>query len=200
LRKLKKLEPSISVLGLYLATDLDVNTLEVPKVTLVSSWDIESAYAAVEEWDFESLSIHIPTVVDESLAPPGEHIVVLQAFTRSGAGNFSPAYKTQFGEKLLDHADTVLPGLREHITFIAGASEEGQLELHRLGPIYGWANSVHQAGPRRLAQKTPISGLYLTGHWTQPGSGIWTVVLSGVNTARHILGMDMSKAIWPLNF
>ena len=56
------------------------------------------------------------------------------------------------------------------------------------------------SGPRRLPYKTPVSGLYLTGHWTQPGSGIWTVVLSGINAARYVLGKDMSKAIWPLDF
>ena len=36
------------------------------------------------------------------------------------------------------------------------------------------------------------TGLYLTGHWTQPGSGVWTVVLSGINAARCVLGKKMS--------
>jgi prolycopene isomerase len=201
MRKLRTLEPSGSVLGLYLATDLDIHALEIPKVTLVSSWDLESAYAASMQGRIEGIAVHIPTILDSSLAPPGEHIVVMQAFVPE-AVDLSPTARNRFAESMLDHAEKVLPALRKHITFVARSSTEEQEKypLHRLGPIYGWANPVKQAGPRRLPYKTPISGLYLTGHWTQPGSGIWTVVLSGINAARYVLGKNMSDATWPLNF
>ena len=121
---------------------------------------------------------------------------------RDEAADLSPAAEAQFAHNLLDQAQKVLPGLRDHITFVADTSADDgqQFPLHRLGPCYGWANSVRQAGPRRLPYETPLSGLYLTGHWTQPGSGVLTVMLSGVNAARYVLGKDMSEAIWPLNF
>jgi len=201
LRKLRTLETSSSVLGLYLATDLEIHALEIPKVTLVSSWDLDAAYAASMQGRIEGIALNIPTIVDSSLAPPGEHIVVMQAFVPEVA-DLSPATKNRFAESMLDMAENVLPNLRKHITFIASSStvEQEKYPLHRLGPIYGWANTVKQAGVRRLAYKTPISGLYLTGHWTQPGSGIWTVVLSGINAARYVLGKNLSEAIWPLNF
>jgi len=201
LRKLRKLETSCSVLGLYLATDLDIHSLELPKVTLISSWDLEAAFEASKQKQVESMAVHIPTVVDSSLAPGNEHIVVLQAFVPTEAADLTPTTKTRFAKSMLVKAESVLPELRKHITFMAGSSEGDQQEypLHRLDSIYGWANCNNQSGPRRLSQKTPISGLYLTGHWTQPGSGIWTVVLSGIVTARYVLGMDMSKSIWPLN-
>jgi prolycopene isomerase len=202
LRKLKKLKTSDSVLGLYLATDLDVNTLEIPKVTLISDWDLEDAYTNAMQGRIKSLAVHVPTVIDKSLAPPGENIVVLQAFVSSQTADFVHTDSSQIAESLLDHAEMVLPGLRNHITFVAGYSEKMQQKypLHRLGPIYGWANLVKQAGPRRLPYKTPISGLYLAGHWTQPASGIWTVMLSGINAARYVLGKNMSKSMWPLDF
>jgi prolycopene isomerase len=101
-----------------------------------------------------------------------------------------------------DLAKLMVTGVTEDHAFMVGASEEESQKypLHRLGPIYGWTNSIGQAGPRRLPYKTPVSGLYLAGHWTQPGSGDWTVVLSGINAARYALGKDMSQAIWPLDF
>jgi prolycopene isomerase len=136
------------------------------------------------------------------LAPPGEHLVIIQSFVPANAKPLSPTALAEYAESLLDLAEQVLPNLRRHITYTVGASEEEQQQypLHRLGPIYGWANSVGQAGPRRLPSKTPVSGLYLAGHWTQPGSGVWTVVLSGINAARYALGKDMSQPIWPLRF
>ena len=202
LRKLKRMETSVSVLGLYLATDLDIHALGIPKVTLISSWNLEDAFAAAMQGRVEGMAVHVPTVTDTTLAPSGEHIVVLQAFVPSEAADLSHADSIKFAGSLLDHAEKVIPDLREHITFVAGSSGEGQQEfpLQKLETAYGWANSANQAGPRRLAYKTPISGLYLTGQWTQPGSGIWTVVLSGINAARYILGKNMSAAIWPLNF
>lgn len=201
LRKLKNLEVSGSVLGLYLATDLDIHALEIPKVTFFSPWNLEAAYASSMQGRVGGVGIHIPTIVDPYLAPSGEHIIIMQAFIPD-AFNSNPATRNQFAESLLDKAELVLPGLRNHITYIAGSSteKEEKYPLHRLSTIYGWANSVQQAVPRRLPNKTQISGLYLAGHWTQPGSGIWTVVMSGINAARYALGKNMSASIWPLNF
>jgi prolycopene isomerase len=196
------MEPSISCLGLYLATNLDLDALGIPKITLVSSWDLESAYAASGKEEVGGMAIHIPTIVDKTLAPQGEHIVILQAFFQDHALDISPPAKEKFAEKLLVQAEKVIPDLRNHITFRAGFDENPDAEypLHKLDAIYGWANSTNQAGPRRLQSKTPVQGLHLAGHWTQPGSGIWTVVLSGINAARTVLGKDLSESIWPLNF
>jgi prolycopene isomerase len=202
LRKISFLEPSASVLGLFLATNIDVHALGIPKVTLLSSWDLEEAYVGALHGNPKVTAVHVPTVIDESLAPMGEHLVIIQSFVPAETERLSPSASADYAERLLDLAGQVLPELREHITFVVGASDEAQQKypLHRLGPIYGWANSVRQSGPRRLPYKTPISGLYLAGHWTQPGSGVWTVVWSGINAARYALGVDMSQAIWPLHF
>jgi prolycopene isomerase len=40
-----------------------------------------------------------------------------------------------------------------------------------------------------LPNQTPIDGLYLAGHWTQPGGGIYGVIVSGVQTAQTVLGL-----------
>ncbi len=44
-----------------------------------------------------------------------------------------------------------------------------------------------QAGNRRLPHELGIDGLYLTGHWTQEGTGSLRVLFSGVNVATEIL-------------
>jgi phytoene desaturase len=199
IQKLRELEPSLSVLGLHLATDLDIHDLGVPKVTIITQWDLDSAYRDALGGRVSGLAMHIPTVYDASLAPLGEHLVILQAFIPSDAEKLSPLASAQFAKVLLEGAERVLPDLRNHITFVDGYSEGSaqQHPLHRLGPIYGWAATPQQSGPRRLPNRTPIGGLYLTGHWTQPGHGIWTVILSGIITARLVLGQDASQSLWP---
>ena len=200
--KLKHLKPSLPVLGIYLATGLDLHAMGIPKVTLVSGWDLEGEFEATGRGEVGMLAVHVPTIVDPSLAPPGEHIVVLQAFVQNQAIDTSSPMREKFTEELLNQAERAIPDLRNHITFKAGFNENTNSEypLHRLDAIYGWENSTKQAGPRRLPSKTPVQGLHLAGHWTQPGSGIWTVVLSGINAARTVLGKNLSKPNWPPNF
>jgi phytoene dehydrogenase-like protein len=199
LRRLGRMEPSLSVLGLQLATDLDVHSLGVPKLSIIGPSDADRVYADALRGQVGGVGMHIPTVWDETLAPPGEHLVVLQALVPPDAGALSPAAAARFAAELLDLAETVLPGLRDHLTFVDGRSEEGgqQYPLHRVGPMYGWAASPQQAGARRLPHRTPVQGLLLAGHWTQPGHSIWTVVLSGIHVARMVLGRDAGECLWP---
>jgi len=201
IRKLKQLKPSMSLMGLHLATDLDIHNLGVPKVTMIFPRDLESVYTNALAGRVGGLGMHIPSVYDASLAPQGEYILVLQAFIPSDANKLSNSASDQFANQLLDLAESELPNLRNHITFIDGFTDQSpqHYPLHRIGPMYGWAAMPSQTGPRRLAIKTPVKGLFLTGHWTQPGHGIWTVVLSGINTARIVLGQDTSQSLWPFN-
>jgi phytoene dehydrogenase-like protein len=55
------------------------------------------------------------------------------------------------------------------------------------GAAYGWENSPDQAGSKRSPRHPPIDGLYLTGHWTPPGSTSLRVLVSGVHTAMVVL-------------
>ena len=58
---------------------------------------------------------------------------------------------------------------------------------NREGAIYGWANTPRQTGSRRLSVVGPVAGLYLAGHWAQPGHGTYRAVLSGMHAARALL-------------
>ena len=197
MQRLKRLEPSLSVLGIHLATDLDVHDFGVPKVVMISEWDLENVYQDALKGKVSGIGMHIPTIYDDTLAPPGEHLVILQACIPSYPNDSTLLDRAQFADRLLARAERILPDLRNRITFVEGSTEENhqKYQLHRLGPIYGWAAIPKQSGPNRPSQKTPIQGLFLTGHWTQPGHGIWTVVLSGINTARLVLEENATQPI-----
>jgi prolycopene isomerase len=201
LQKLNAMKESCSTIGLFLATDIDVRELDAAKVTVISDWDLESTFSGAQHGEIMGAAVHIPSLVDPSLAPQGENVVIIQAFAPARKDHLTPESRSDITNQLLQIAEKILPGLRNHITFAVGS--EGNVEdgtaLHTIGPMYGWENSFNQTGPRRLSPITPINDLYLTGHWTQPGSGIWTVVLSGILAARIGLNKKLSYPIWPLD-
>jgi len=146
------------------------------------------------------LDITIPSGTDQSLAPPGKHVMSIYV-------QFAP-YKLKSGDWNSQRealGDTVvrtlgayapdLPGLILHRQVITPLDLEetygltgghifhGELSLDQLftmRPLLGWAR-----------YRTPIEGLYLCGSGAHPGNGL--TGLSGANAAREIL-KDWRKA------
>jgi prolycopene isomerase len=165
------------------------------------SRDHEQSFRVAAPNRLTALNVTIPSVTDESLAPAREHVCVLSGFAGTKEGELSPEARAQFAVMMLDAAEEILPGLRGHLTFLESAAPAiaENFPLRRLGPIYGWAASPQQAGMRRLSNETPIAGLYLVGHWTRPGHGIWSVVASGIRVAQLVLEKNTSDGLIPLH-
>jgi prolycopene isomerase len=197
-RRLRRMRVSPSHVVLYAATDLDVGSLGVPHdVTLFPRWSHERTSPG-SHGEIAWLSILIPTLKDPSLAPPGEHLVILKALQPDSSDGAAP--DDPFAEEMLEFAEKVLPGLRQHLKFVhesASGTRSGS-RLRSVGPIYGWATTPGQMGVRRLPQETPLAGLFLVGHWTQPAHGLWTVMLSGIRATRLVLGASISSPAVPL--
>jgi prolycopene isomerase len=102
------------------------------------------------------------------------------------------------GEELLGYVERVMPDLRQHITFAEGASPRTleRYTLNMTGAIYGWEQSVAQTGMSRPGHRTPIKGLYLSGHWTQPSGGVVGVMASGLQTAQIALEYPTIDEMW----
>jgi phytoene dehydrogenase-like protein len=144
--------------------------------------------------------VMIPTLADPSLAPSGEHVVIVQALLPPEASD-SLDDDRRLGERMLELAEHVLPGLGGSLTKVVGAARGGAagLPVHRMEVMYGWELSPKQAGRRRLPQEAPVEGLLLAGQWTQPGGGVITVVASGIQAARLALGRPASRGVLPLD-
>jgi phytoene dehydrogenase-like protein len=199
-RRLQAMRVSNCTLGLYIATDLDVRALGAHHETVVAStWDIGRMYTAGLAGDVLGLDVLIPTITDSSLAPPGEHIVILKPSVAPTWNGVAPVEQDRFAERMLTLAEVVLPGLRQHLTHVEGAGPgvPTRFPLQRLGPV-GWALEPRQTGIGRLPQRTPVAGVYLAGQWTQPGSGVGTVVDSSVRVARMVLGVAPHAPALPL--
>ncbi len=200
-RRLEELEPSIAVMAMYLATDLDIVGLGVPAETLLyDGWDHDELVRCASPTRATAMIINIPTLIDPSLAPAGQHIVGIGSTLPHGMSELAGEDESRFAEAMLCGAERLLPGLRQHVLSVAGrsAEEPHRFPLFRLGPIYGWAALPGQVAARRLSPRTPIPGLLLVGHWTQPGHGIWSVVASGVGISRVVLGRASAEGVLPL--
>jgi prolycopene isomerase len=134
------------------------------------------------------ITVTIPTLIDPSVAPAGEHLLTATAFLPYDIDASWREKKTDYTGRLLEEMTAFLPWLRDHVTWAESASPRTmeRYTLNSSGSMYGWEPSPQQM--RRLDNETPIPGLYLAGHWTQPGGGVYAVVLSGVQAAARILG------------
>lgn len=198
-RRLRAMDLSMSISTIYLGTDLDARALGAEHENLVArSWDHERAYSAKRAEEMSEAFVVIPSLTDPSLAPPGHHVVIVQGDAPRESGETTQG-EARAADHLMSFAEQVLPGLRDHLTFIEpSATGAEHSRVHRMGPIYGWSASPAQFGPRRLSPRTPVDGLYLAGQWTQPAHGIFSVMESGIQAARLALGVPTAVPPLPL--
>jgi phytoene dehydrogenase-like protein len=140
------------------------------------------------------IEMTIPTSVDDSLAPPGMHVVsmfVQYAPYHLREGNWDD-FKESFADRCCDIVNEYAPNFKQSVvhrqvispldlerTFglTGGNIFQGNMSLSRmffLRPAAGYAN-----------YRTPIQGLYLCGAATHPGGGVMGAC--GLNAAREIL-------------
>jgi prolycopene isomerase len=198
LTRLGQLKPSISALVAYLACDLPLESADVAHETfLFGSWDHDDAFESCGSGRPSWLSLTVPTLVDPTLAPPNEHLITLTTLVRHDAARWRDS-KAGVGAHLLELAGRYLPDLEASVSYLDLATPRTLERYTRNshGAAYGWEVSPAQVGPGRLGMATPVEGLYLVGHWTQPGGGVYGVVWSGVQAARTLLGYESESHLW----
>jgi phytoene dehydrogenase-like protein len=146
-----------------------------------------------------SIEMHIPSVLDDSLAPPGAHVASL--FCQQ----FAPSLPSTLlgGSSWDDHreaaADLVIDTVTRYAPNFKGAVLGRMvltpLDLERKlaltgGDIFHGALSLDQLYAARPAlgfgdYRSPVKGLYMCGSGTHPGGGVTGA--PGHNAAREIL-------------
>ena len=136
-----------------------------------------------------------PSVVDPSLAPPGQHVLYIWAQTHpyklSNGENWSEI-KQREAAKCLAVVDQFAPGIKDAVV---GQYIKSPVDLEEIGGLVR-GNLMHidmsigqmfmfRPLPELSNYRTPIKGLYLTGASTHPGGGVSGA--PGYNTARTVL-------------
>jgi prolycopene isomerase len=190
MKKFNRLRPSLSAVVVFAATRLDVRAAGLAHTTFsFRDWSHDRIHEDILQGRPGGTWLALPTLVDDSVAPPGEHILVLTSLARSDAVP-TPGEREAFVDEVLATFEPLLPGLRDSLTFLESATPR-TLERYsgnQGGALYGWEQSPAQSGSRRLTHRTPLEGLFLCGHWTQPGAGTFRAMFSGVETTMNVLG------------
>jgi len=199
LRRFRRMQPSLSIFAVYIATDLDLTRMGLAHESFFySSCDHDKNFADSQAGTIGWLSATVPTLADPSLAPKNQHIVMLTTLMPYHIEGSWKSAKTGTIDTMLRFADRFIPGLSDHILFLDGGTPMTmqRYTCNHDGAAYGWATSPDQTGPLRLPNKSPIDGLFWTGHWTSPGCGVYGVSVAGVQAVQQILGMPNRQAFW----
>jgi len=144
--------------------------------------------------------LHVPSLTDPSMAPPGHHAAYTLVPVPHNASKID--WETE-GPKLVERVIAMLDerghigGLRERLTtssFVTPTYFEKTLNS-RLGNAFGLEPIfVQSAFFRPHNRSEDIDGLYLVGANTQPGGGTPAVMMSAKMTARAI-ARDLARLV-----
>jgi len=201
-KKIRHFEYSLSCFILYVATDLDLKAMGLPYFTYLRFLsDLEEEDRILRRGEIPrnpTMMVSIPTILDPTLAPPGQHILsvlinVPYHYQKNWGGGDFERYrhiKEEFSQKILRQLESkLIPGLRDHLLFHEAATP---LTLERytgneMGAMYGLASTTRQVGNLRPPHQTSVPGLFQAGHYTRPSHGIVGSSLSGSFAAKTIL-------------
>jgi prolycopene isomerase len=192
-KRVNRMVPSMSACCVYATTTQDVTEyLHAHETFKYNHWDHEDTWRDVLGGARPAgMSLSVMTMMDDSLAKPGEHMLIATAVApyRRGDGKNWWEERDRYADALLGEFETLVPGLRDNLTSLQAGTP---LTIERFtrnhqGATYGWALTPNQIGGKRLAHEAPVAGLFLCGHWTEEGPASFRVVLSGMNTAREVL-------------
>jgi phytoene dehydrogenase-like protein len=198
-KKIREMKPNNSLAGVYLGLDVDHTFFGVDnyEVFYSTSMDNDQMFADMVAGHYESgtVTITITSVIgDPFYAPKGMTTVSIQTVSDiSTWPERGPAYekkKAEMTETLIDIAENVLPGLRDHIVEKLAMTPRTieSYTLNYRGIPYGWNFTPDQSD--RLPLETGIAGLYLAGAWSWPSHSVSMSQLSGYLTSRLILKRD----------
>lgn len=198
-RRLSSLRSSMSMFVVYAATTLDIAAAGGAHETFIYETDDHDAtFQGFAQGRAPATVVVVPTLLDPSLGPAGEHLVTSTALAPYHGPESWDEMKPRLEEKYLDLIERLYPGFRAGLTFVSSATPLTleRYTLNHEGAAYGWENTPAQAGSKRLTYRTPVDGLYLSGHWAQAASAL-RVIVSGSHTAQEILRADGVTDVGP---
>lgn len=144
-----------------------------------------------EIMDRPGLLVNVPTVIDPTMAPPGRHVLSLEAIYTPY--NFTGGWtdRTEPQRWLDRYATLVQPSFPDSIVdwrVMTPASYESEFNLpkgHATSFAGGPLAALRNKNPELTRYETPVRGLYITGAATFPGAGVWGA--SGRNAAQVVL-------------
>jgi len=141
------------------------------------------------------LEITIPSTLDDSLAPPGHHVmsVLAKYYPYELADGLSwDDVKEDAADQIVDSIEKMMPNLKD---LIVGRQMISTLDLENIyglteGDIFHGRHDLDQIlsmrpHPKAAQYRTPIQNLYMCGSGAHPGGGVTGA--PGHNAARRVI-------------
>jgi len=175
------------------ANDLDCSP--VANKEIFEDYDLEREYAALASGRMDPHApcfVLIPSMVCREAVPEGHGQTVCASVKAPYAveGGWTSERCEALTDQLFNRVRRCLPGFdRGQIEVVESVTPSmiERLTGNLDGSPYGWAHTPGQVGLDRPGPSTPVKGLYLTGHWTRPGGGVASVIVSGRSLATRLL-------------
>jgi phytoene dehydrogenase-like protein len=205
-RKVERTEPSVSMISVFCAVDLDLRRFgyDSGNYWWYRRRDVGELYERAERQlpgaEVDGLFLAITTLKDPGHRRDGLH--TLEMFTFVPYAPFArfrglppdergPEYerlKASLGDKVVAAAEHVIPGLRRALRFRSVASPLSNDHYCETadGRAYGAAKTPFQVGPFSFPVRASVPGLYCCGASTL-SHGVAGTALSGLRAAAEIL-------------
>jgi prolycopene isomerase len=198
LRRQRQMNPSPSAFVVFIGTTLDLPGMGAShEMFRPLHFDHDETWRDIDDGLPGAMWGAVATMSDPGMAPPGHHTLTITSLARPDIGRPWRDEAEPFTERVLDAWEERFPGLRDSLTLLETSTPDAFIRhtANTGGAIYGWENTPTQTGGRRSPHVMPVEGLYLSGHWTQPGAGAIRTFVSGFHTAQIVLATTGSEPI-----
>lgn len=193
LDKLDNFIPSISTFILYIGIDHPFEGLPKPGLNMwyLPYLDLSRIYDHILRGDLNDFGGGYVFRVS-----PDNRTLLVFCLTSFRTSEFWKQYKKKIAEGLLNRIAMLIPDLKKHIVYFDAATPStlNRYTRNYRGANYGWAPLPSQSFDPDFRQKTFMTGLYLTGHWTTQTHGIPSVATLGYHAANLILRHESRHA------
>lgn len=187
LRRLSRLNPSVSCLAVYLGLKDDRNDL-LPG-TINFNFDTDD-HASI----FRNILFDTPAAVNDHLIllktdrTEVPATLTLMRFMRASASTDWKRNKVPLAHDMINKAKAVVPELDEliDVTEIGSPSTFTRYTGNTDGALYGFENTADMYGEAKLPFNTYLPNLFQVGHWGRPGGGVWNVMLNAYTVSKVI--------------
>ena len=192
--KIKRREPSLSAVNLYLGLNLDLKNYNISDymiwTPLYRDNTIDDLKESLEIADYSRIPIGTITIysnIDPTCCPEGKSVISVLCYAKpepfekiynlkNGNKEKYTSLKNKIAEQLIETISKILkiPDLKSHIEVMELATPItfGRYSNNPSGSIMGWQMSPEQHIFNPLTQKTPIENLFLCGQWASQTGGL----------------------------
>ena len=190
-QSIDSLVPMESVLMVHLGIDIDPAQYQKGSLCYYyETYDIEGAVHRCRRGEYtgdDGFLMYVPTAHSPSMAPEGKHALTIYTIAPNKLANGTWKENGEsLGEALIEKAEQIIPGLKDHILQKIIMTPEDfkdrtYLSYHAFG---GMAPVMDKINP---AHKTPVEGLYFIGAQSESGGCVPAVMLGAKKAAQEIL-------------